>query len=348
MAPYLNSVRFLALTRFYRLSSTWLAGKAKSAVPPIDCLLSKPGMRARLVDGNAMADSVCTEVCSEITKMTSSGRRAPNLTVVLVGDDPASHTYVTKKQNTAKRCRMNAQTIRKPSSISQDELMQLINDLNSDPTVDGLLVQLPLPNHINESTICNAVSPEKDVDGFNQINIGKYSSGHSVGFIPATPLGILEILKRCHIATFGQNVCVVGRSKHIGFPLATLLHSDRKYSELCGDATVTMCHRYTPSDQLVVMTRHADIVISATGVTGLIKGDMIKPGAVVIDVGLTKVQLPCGKSKLMGDVDFDSVSQVASLLTPVPGGVGPMTVAMLMKNTLEAAQRRFRLCREHC
>ncbi|KAL5479363.1 hypothetical protein EMCRGX_G022877 [Ephydatia muelleri] len=274
--------------------------------------------------------------------MTALGRRAPNLTVVLVGDDPASHTYVKKKQNTAKRCRMSEQTIRKPSFISQEELLQLIDSLNCDPTVDGLLVQLPLPNHINESAICNAISPEKDVDGFNQINIGKYSSGYDIGFIPATPLGILEILKRCHINTFGQNVCIVGRSKHIGFPLATLLHSDKKYSELCGDATVTVCHRYTPADQLVVMTRHADIVISATGVTGLIKGDMIKPGAAIIDVGLTKVLLPCGKSKLMGDVDFDSACQVASLMTPVPGGVGPMTVAMLMKNTLEAAQRRSR------
>lgn len=315
--------------------------ETKLSAQPLENVLSKPGTRARIVNGNVLACQVCDEVTSEIRDMMAAGRRVPNLTVVLVGDDHASHTYVKNKQNAAKRCLMSAQTIRKPSSITQEELLNLIERLNNDPMVDGLLVQLPLPNHINESVICNAISPEKDVDGFNLINIGKYSAGFSNGFIPATPLGILEILKRCHIKTFGQNVCIVGRSKHIGFPLASLLHSDKKYSELCGDATVTVCHRYTPAHQLVTMTRQADIVISATGVTGLIKGNMIKLGAAVIDVGLTKVTLPSGKSKLMGDVDFESVSHVADILTPVPGGVGPMTVAMLMKNTLKAAKRKY-------
>lgn len=294
-------------------------------------LETRPGVRAKIVQGARIADSVKAEVASEVQAMVEAGKRPPNLVVVIVGDDPASIKYVANKTKAAKKCGVDSDTIVKPASISQDDLLALVDQLNRDDTVDGILLQLPLPPHISKSTICEAVRPDKDVDAFHTTNIGKYCVGLPT-FIPATPLGVLEIIKRCNIPTFGKNVCIVNRTEHIGFPLATILQRDGT-----GDATTLLCHVHTPPDQLRVMTQLADIIIVGTGNPGLIQADMVKEGAAVIDFGL---KLVGGKQK--GDVDFDGVSQVASILTPTPGGVGPLTVAMVIRNTLYAAQKEYK------
>lgn len=213
----------------------------------------------------------------------------------------------------------------------------MIEELNNDTTVDGILVQLPLPEHINERKICNTVSCDKDVDGFNEKNVGRLCLDMNT-LIPCTPLGVQELIKRENIETFGKNVVVCGRSKNVGMPISMLMHADGRNDTCAMDATVTICHRFTPPEQLKVFCKLADIIITATGVPGLITADMVKPGAAVIDVGITRVIDKNGKSKLVGDVDFDEVRKVAGHITPVPGGVGPMTVAMLMKNTFIAAK----------
>lgn len=222
-------------------------------------------------------------------------------------------------------------------TITEDELLAIVEELNNDPGVDGILVQLPLPAHINERRICNAILCEKDVDGFNERNVGRLCLDMNT-LVPCTPLGVMELLKRTGIETFGKNAVVVGRSKNVGFPIATLLHADGRNETNALDATVTICHRFTPPEQLRAYCQMADIIVSATGIPGLITGDMVKPGACIIDVGLTRVVDAEGKGKLVGDVEFDAARQVAGYITPVPGGVGPMTVAMLMRNTFTACK----------
>lgn len=225
-----------------------------------------------------------------------------------------------------------------PSTITEAELLAIVEALNEDPKVDGILVQLPLPQQINERRMCNSVSCDKDVDGFNEKNVGRLCLDMNT-LIPCTPLGVQELLRRTGVKTYGKNAVVVGRSKNVGMPMSMLLHADGDNETSAMDATVTICHRYTPPEELKRFCLSADIVVSATGVPGLITADMIKPGACVIDVGITPITDPVtGKRKLVGDVDFEEAKKVAGFITPVPGGVGPMTVAMLMKNTLIAAK----------
>jgi methylenetetrahydrofolate dehydrogenase(NAD+)/5,10-methenyltetrahydrofolate cyclohydrolase len=278
-----------------------------------------------------IAAAVKAEVAEEVSGLVSRGNRPPSLTAVIVGDDKASQIYVGNKMKAAEKCGLRANIIQRDSQLSQEELLEMLDELGRDGEVDGILVQLPLPHHIHEKTICNAVPPEKDVDAFHIDNVGRFCSGEP-RFIPATPLGVLEILKRLQVPTFGKNVCIANRSKNIGFTLATILHSDGT-----GDATTLICHRYTPPEQLPVMTRLADIIIVATGIPGLIQADMVKEGATVIDIGITRLD----NNKIVGDVAFDEVCQVAGMVTPVPGGVGPLTVAMVIKNTLKAATKDF-------
>ncbi|XP_027478694.1 bifunctional methylenetetrahydrofolate dehydrogenase/cyclohydrolase, mitochondrial isoform X1 [Zalophus californianus] len=298
---------------------------------------------AVVISGRKLAQQIKREVWQEVEEWVASGNKRPHLSVVLVGENPASHSYVLNKTRAAAEVGINSETIVKPASISEEELLNLVNKLNNDDNVDGLLVQLPLPEHIDERKICNAVSPDKDVDGFHVINVGRMCLDQ-YSMLPATPWGVWEIIKRTGIPTLGKNVVVAGRSKNVGMPIAMLLHTDGAHERPGGDATVTISHRYTPKEQLKKHTVLADIVVSAAGIPNLITADMIKEGAAVIDVGINRVQDPItAKPKLVGDVDFEGVKKKAGYITPVPGGVGPMTVAMLMKNTIIAAKKVLRL-----
>ncbi|XP_056602777.1 bifunctional methylenetetrahydrofolate dehydrogenase/cyclohydrolase, mitochondrial [Triplophysa dalaica] len=293
---------------------------------------------AVVISGRKLARQIRNEVRSDVDAWVAAGNRRPYLSVVLVGDNPASHSYVLNKTRAAADVGISSETILKPSSISEEELIELINKLNSDHSVDGLLVQLPLPDHINERRVCNAVCPGKDVDGFHVVNVGRMCLDQST-VLPATPWGVWEIIRRTGIPTIGKNVVVAGRSKNVGMPIAMLLHTDGQHERPGGDATVTISHRYTPKEQLRQHTKIADIIVAAAGIPNLITADMIKEGAAVIDVGINRIFDPLtGKDKLVGDVDFEGVKKKASYITPVPGGVGPMTVAMLMKNTIKAAK----------
>jgi len=287
---------------------------------------------ANLIDGKAIAAAVRQEVAAEVAEWVGSGHRPPYLSVVLVGDDPASASYVRGKTAAAAEVGIDSDTLRYESGSTQDEILGVVRRLNEDVAVDGILVQLPLPDHVNEQLVIQTVDPDKDVDGFHPENVGRISLGHS-GFSPATPSGIIELLRRCDIPTRGQHVVIVGRSNIVGKPLATLLM--RKGV----DATVTVCHSRTRD--LPSLTRQADIVVAAIGSAGFIREEMVRAGAVVIDVGVNRVEDASRERgyRLVGDVDFDAVAKKASWITPVPGGVGPMTIAMLLKNTLEAARR---------
>nr|XP_013998942.1 unnamed protein product [Salmo salar] len=293
---------------------------------------------AVVVSGTEMARQIHREIQREVEELVTGGNMRPHLGVVLVGDDPASRTYVRNKTRAASILGISSDTVVKPTSVSQDELLELIDKMNRDWKVSGLLVQLPLPGHIQERAVCNAIAPEKDVDGFHIVNIGKLCLGQT-SMVPATPAAVWEIIRRAGIETVGKNVLVAGRSKNVGLPIAILLHTDRNHQRPGGDATVTIAHRCTPREQLKELTRLADIVIAAAGVPGLITVDMVKEGAAVIDVGINRVpDRTTGKLRLVGDVDFEGVKEKAGFITPVPGGVGPMTVAMLMKNTVAAAR----------
>lgn len=292
---------------------------------------------AKLIDGKKIAAEIRGELKVKVDEWVRAGHRRPQLTAILVGDDKASDTYVKNKMKAAAEVGIDSKTIRKESTITEEELLQLIDELNTDNTVDGILVQLPLPDQINERKICNSVSCDKDVDGFNEKNIGRLCLDMNT-LIPCTPLGVQELIKRENIETFGKNIVVCGRSKNVGMPISMLMHADGRNDTCAMDGTVTICHRFTPREQLKAFCKLADIIISATGVPGLIQADMVKPGAAIIDVGITRVTDKNGHSKLVGDVDFDEVKKVAGYITPVPGGVGPMTVAMLMKNTFIAAK----------
>ncbi|CAM1312830.1 Nmdmc (predicted) [Pycnogonum litorale] len=301
----------------------------------IHCSSSR--FKAQLIDGKKIASCIRTELKADIEKWIGAGNRAPCLTVVLVGDDPASSTYVKNKVKAAASVGIKSETIIRPSSITESELTSLIKSLNDNPEVDSILVQLPVPEHISERNICNAVAPHKDVDGFHVVNVGRFCQDIDA-IVPCTPLGVIELLRRTGVETFGKNAVVCGRSKNVGMPIAMLLHADGIGETNAGDATTTICHRYTPPEELKKFCLTADILVVATGIPGLITADMVKEGVCVIDVGINRINDPVtGKTKLVGDVDFEGVSEKASYITPVPGGVGPMTVAMLMKNTFKAA-----------
>lgn len=291
-------------------------------------------MRAKLIDGKAIAETIRGEVAQDVASLKARGV-VPGLTVVLVGDDPASATYVGAKEKASVAAGMKGDTIRLPASTSQQELLSLVERLNADDTVHGILVQMPLPGHIDPDTVIRHIRPEKDVDGFHPVNVGKLLIGHTDGFVSCTPAGVIELLVRSGVDTRGAEAVVVGRSNIVGKPMAALLVQGRAG----GDATVTVCHSRTRD--LAAHTRRADILIAAIGRAEMITADMIKPGAVVIDVGMNSVADPTRASgrRLCGDVHFEGAVEVASMITPVPGGVGPMTIAMLLRNTVRAAER---------
>lgn len=291
-------------------------------------------LRAELIDGKAIAEAIRNEVAVDVAALAARGV-VPGLTVVLVGDDAASATYVGAKEKASKAAGMQGETIRMPAATTQEELLTLIERLNSDASVHGILVQMPLPSHINPDTVIRHIVPEKDVDGFHPVNVGKLLIGHTDGFVSCTPAGVIELLLRSGVDTRGAEAVIVGRSNIVGKPMAALLVQGRAG----GDATVTVCHSRTKD--LAFHTRRADILIAAIGRAEMITGDMIKPGAVVIDVGMnTKPDATKAKgTRLCGDVHFESAVEVASKITPVPGGVGPMTIAMLLRNTVRAAER---------
>ncbi len=289
-----------------------------------------------LIDGNQIAAALIAELKTEVNAI--SGRK-PCIALIRIGDDPASLSYVTKKEKSAAEIGLTSRIILPPVTISQPELFALIDQLNADPTVDGILVQSPLPKHINEVAVFGRVSAAKDVDGFNTLNLGKIAQEDETGFAACTPAGIMELLARSKVDLKGKHVVVVGRSLIVGKPIA-LLALQKKAG---ANATVTICHSGTSN--LPAMVRQADVLVAAIGRPEFITADMVKPGAVVIDVGINRVPDATKKSgfRLVGDVHFPSVSALASKITPVPGGVGPMTVAMLMKNTVKA----FRLQTAH-
>jgi len=286
---------------------------------------------AEIIRGKEIADQIRSEIVDEITRLKEKNI-IPGLGVILVGNDPASDTYVRMKQKMCSDLGIVTKDFRPEDNITQDELHALINEFNSDEEIHGILVQLPLPKHIDEKEALSTVSYEKDVDGFHPINVGKMTLGEG-GFVPATPAGIIEILMRSGNNPEGKHVVIIGRSRIVGRPLLNLLNQKREG----GNATVTLCHTRTPD--LSVHTKQADIIIAAAGMPAIIDGSMIKEGAVVIDVGTNRVEDNSKKSgyRLVGDVDFDSVVKKAKAITPVPGGVGPMTIIMLMKNTVLAA-----------
>ncbi|XP_077332666.1 bifunctional methylenetetrahydrofolate dehydrogenase/cyclohydrolase 2, mitochondrial isoform X1 [Lithobates pipiens] len=295
--------------------------------------------KAQIISGTNLAKEIKKEIQKDVESWLSLGNQRPHLSVILVGDDQASHTYVKNKIKAASTVGISSEVLLRPSNITQDELLDIISKLNRDASVSGLLVQLPLPEHINERDVCNAVAPEKDVDGFHIVNIGRLCLDQS-SIIPATAAAVWEIIKRTGIETFGKNVVVAGRSKNVGMPIAMLLHTDGRHERPGGDATVTITHRYTPKALLKRHTQLADIIIVAAGIPKLITADMIKEGAAIIDVGINHIEDPAtGKTIIVGDVDLEGVKEKAGVITPVPGGVGPMTVAMLLKNTLMAAQK---------
>ncbi|MBT5903017.1 MAG: bifunctional methylenetetrahydrofolate dehydrogenase/methenyltetrahydrofolate cyclohydrolase FolD [Opitutaceae bacterium] len=282
-----------------------------------------------LISGNEIAATIIAELKSEVA--TFKGR-APCLALVRVGDDPASVSYVKKKEKTAAEIGVTSRIILPPETITQTELEALIDDLNNDAGVDGILVQSPLPGDLNELAVFRRVSPEKDVDGFHTLNLGKIAQEDDTGFASCTPAGIMEMLARSDVDLRGKHVVVVGRSLIVGKPIA-LLALQKKAG---ANGTVTICHSAT--NDLPAITRQADVLIAAIGRPHFVTKDMVKPGAVVIDVGINRIPDETRKSgyRLVGDVDFDAVAPLTSKITPVPGGVGPMTVAMLMKNTTKA------------
>jgi len=269
----------------------------------------------------------------KIVELRSKGV-TPGLAVVLVGEDPASQVYVRMKGKACEELGLYSETIRLPAEYAEDALLKIIDDLNANPKIHGILVQLPLPEHIDETKILNRINPGKDVDGFHPVNVGRMLIGDP-GFLPCTPHGVQELLVRSGNSPEGKHVVVVGRSNIVGKPVAAILMQKKKGA----NATVTVCHSRTKD--LPSVTRQGDIVVAAMGVPGFVKADMVKEGAVVIDVGVNRVDDPSAKKgyRLMGDVDFEAVKEKASAITPVPGGVGPMTIVMLMKNTVISAER---------
>jgi methylenetetrahydrofolate dehydrogenase (NADP+)/methenyltetrahydrofolate cyclohydrolase len=290
-------------------------------------------MSGQLIDGKVVSRSIKEALKPRVEALKAKGI-IPGLAAVLVGDDPASESYVSSKAKTCSELGMYSEVIRRPSNFTQAELVALVQELNRNPNIHGILVQSPVPSHIDEMTVTLTIDPLKDVDGFHPYNVGMMLLGHG-GLLPCTPYGIIKLLEFYDISPSGKEVVVVGRSNIVGKPVAALLVQKGKMA----DATVTIAHSRTPN--LGEVTRRADILIVAIGRPGTVTGEMVKPGAVVIDVGVNRVESPASMKgyKLVGDVEFESCAARASYITPVPGGVGPMTIAMLMSNTVAAAER---------
>jgi methylenetetrahydrofolate dehydrogenase (NADP+)/methenyltetrahydrofolate cyclohydrolase len=288
-------------------------------------------MTAKLIDGKAIAAQIYDEIQAEVTELKDRHSITPGLATVLVGENPASQSYVRSKQKRCTQVGFYSIGENMPEESSQEEVEGLVRRLNADPNIHGILVQLPLPRHLDEEKILSVISLEKDVDGFHPINIGRLAmKGRKPLFVPCTPAGCIELLVRSGVEIEGKQAVVLGRSNIVGLPVSMLL--------LHRNATITICHSRTPD--LPATCRQADILIAAVGRPKMVKGDWVKPGAAVIDVGINRVEDPTAKRgyRLVGDVDFDEVNEVAGYLTPVPGGVGPMTIAMLMWNTLAGAR----------
>lgn len=284
-------------------------------------------MAATILQGKEVAKSIREELASEVAELKKQGI-VPGLTVVLVGDDPASHSYVRGKSKGCEEVGIHSELILKEASTTEEELLAIIHELNENPNVHGVLVQLPLPEHISEKAVIAAIHPEKDVDGFHPISVGNMVLGNET-MLPCTPHGVIELIKRTGTDIAGKHAVVIGRSNIVGKPVSLLLQQE--------NATVTMCHSRTQN--LEEHTRKADILVVAAGRAHMIGKEHVKPGAVVIDVGVNRIE----SGKLVGDVKFDEVQEVASFLTPVPGGVGPMTITMLLKNTVMAARKQAQL-----
>ena len=287
-----------------------------------------------ILDGKKTSNDLKNEIAEEVKAMKERGEKVPHLAAVLVGNDGASLTYVGSKVRACERIGFESTLIQLPEETTEEELLDHINKLNNNPEIDGYIVQLPLPKHIDEQKVLLAVDPDKDVDGFHPTNFGKMAQDMPV-FIPATPFGIMELLKRYNVETSGKHTVVIGRSHIVGRPMSILMGR----SGFPGNSTVTLTHKYTKN--ITQITSQADIIIIAVGIPHFLKAEMIKDDAVVIDVGITRVPDESTQKgyKIVGDVDFDNVKKKASYLTPVPGGVGPMTIAMLLKNTLLARER---------
>ncbi|MCG8412095.1 MAG: bifunctional methylenetetrahydrofolate dehydrogenase/methenyltetrahydrofolate cyclohydrolase FolD [Bacteroidales bacterium] len=287
----------------------------------------------KLIDGKKIANQIKEEIAQEVKQIVESGGRAPHLAAVIVGHDGASETYVGHKEKACAQVGFKSTVLRFEETITEEEMLAQVNKLNNDPGVDGFILQLPLPKHISEQKVIEAIDPRKDVDGFHPINLGRMVIGLPA-YISATPAGIMELIKRYEIETSGKDVVVVGRSNIVGKPM-TILLGQKAYP---GNATVTMAHSRTKN--LKDLLLKADIVIAALGVAEFLTADMVKEGATVIDVGITRVKSDTTKSgwKLLGDVKFDEVAEKTDYITPVPGGVGPMTIVSLMQNTLKAAK----------
>ena len=279
----------------------------------------------QLIDGKALSQKVQISVAKEVETLKQEKNIVPGLAVILVGDDPASHAYVNMKAKACEKVGFYSITHNMPDTISQDEIIATIEMINANPRIDGILVQLPLPKHIDTDKILEVIDPKKDVDGFHAYNVGRLVTGLD-SFVPCTPLGVMKMFEEYDIDLEGKDVCVVGASNIVGKPMASLL--------LNANATVTVTHIFTKD--LKAHTSKADIVVVGVGVPGLIKEDMVKEGAIVIDIGINRLE----NGKLVGDVDFDNVAKKCSYITPVPGGVGPMTIAMLLSNTLKSAKAR--------
>ena len=290
-------------------------------------------MPAQIISGTETARAIRTELAAEVARLKQEHNLVPGLVTVLVGEDPASQSYVAAKNRTAHALGIHSEQVTLPADTAEADLLARIDGYNRDPAIHGILVQLPLPRHINEAKVLFAIDPAKDVDGFHPVNVGKMLLGEPC-FLPCTPHGILELLQRAGVQTDGAEVVVVGRSNIVGKPVANLMLQKRAG----GNATVTVCH--TRTRDMAAHTRRADILIVAAGRARMIGADLVKEGAVVIDVGVNRVgQTESGKAILEGDVNFQAVAEKASAITPVPGGVGPMTITMLMKNTVQAARQ---------
>ena len=289
----------------------------------------------KIIDGKATSIAIKKEIAEEVERIVAAGGKRPHLAAVLVGHDGGSETYVKNKVIACEQCGFVSSLIRYEEDVTEEELLACVNRLNSDEDIDGFIVQLPLPKHIDEQKIIMAIDYRKDVDGFHPINVGRMSIGLPC-FVSATPLGILTLLRHYNIETSGKKCVVLGRSNIVGKPMAHLM-MQKQY----GDCTVTVCHSH--SQNLKEECKQADIIIAAIGRPHFVTADMVKPGAVIVDVGTTRVPDSSKKSgfKLTGDVDFENVAPLASYITPVPGGVGPMTICSLMKNTLSAGKKEF-------
>lgn len=291
-------------------------------------------MSAEILNGKSLAAEMRTEIATQVAELKAKTGVTPGLGVILVGADPASTSYVTAKERACAEAGMYSQDVRLAAQATQAEVLKMVEEMNRCPLIHGILVQLPLPRHIDESVVINAIAPEKDVDGFTPVNVGRMTIGETC-FLPCTPHGIIQMLLKAGVETSGKHAVVVGRSNIVGKPVAQLLMRKARG----GNATVTVCH--TGTRELSAFTLQADILIVAAGRPNTVTGGMIKPGAVVIDVGVNRVPDAArpGGFRLVGDVDFESAKERAALITPVPGGVGPMTITMLLHNTLESARR---------